>query len=176
MDPSGHLLPLGDSSAGATRSVPSPCWCPSACRSNDAPTIPASDGGSTGNGGPTRNCSPASNGGGIHTSYCSKSSTERGQMTPSGVPTPERGTLLPQVSKAPPGILGVPETPRGRVAERHLESPALRGAAQRSVIVPSLGGGIPVRRFHSPSRNEKADFRPSRCCMQQPRNIDWPLR
>ena len=30
MDPSRHLLPLGDSSAGATRSVPSPHWYPSA--------------------------------------------------------------------------------------------------------------------------------------------------
>ena len=39
------LLPLGHSSAGATRSVPSPHRCPSAPRSHDAPTIPASDGG-----------------------------------------------------------------------------------------------------------------------------------
>ena len=30
MDPSRHLLPLGHSSAGATRSVPSPHWYPSA--------------------------------------------------------------------------------------------------------------------------------------------------
>ena len=50
--------------------------------------------------------------------------------------------LIRQVSKAPPGIQGVPETPLARVAEQH------------------LGGGIPVRRFRSPSRNTKADFRP----------------
>ena len=45
----------------------------------------------------------------------------------------------------------------GRVASREF---ALHGAAQGNVIVPSLGGGIPVRRFRSPSRNMKADFRP----------------
>ena len=39
---------------------------------------------------------------------------------------------------------GVPETPPARVAEQHLESPALHGAAQGNVVVPSLGGGIPV--------------------------------
>ena len=45
----------------------------------------------------------------------------------------------------------------GRGASREF---ALHGAAQGNVVVPSLGGGIPVRRFHSPSRNMKADFRP----------------
>ena len=92
MDPSRYLLPLGDSSAGATRSVPPPRWYPSTCRSNDAPTIPASNGGPASNGspasngGPTSNFNPAIDGGGTH---CSKSSTERGRTTPSGVPTPK---------------------------------------------------------------------------------------
>ena len=45
----------------------------------------------------------------------------------------------------------------GRAASREF---ALHGAAQGNVVVPSLGGGIPVRRFRSPSRNMKADFRP----------------
>ena len=58
VDPSGYLLPLGDSSAGATRSVPPPCWYPSTCRSNDAPTIPASNGGPAGNGSPASNSNP----------------------------------------------------------------------------------------------------------------------
>ena len=54
------------------------------------------------------------------------------------------------MSKAPPGIWGVPATPPARVAEQHLESPALHGAPQGNVVVPSLGGGIPARRFRSP--------------------------
>ena len=56
------------------------------------------------------------------------------------------------MSKALPGIRGVPETPPPRVAEPHLESPSLHGAPPGNVIVPSLGGGIPARRFRSPSR------------------------
>ena len=62
------------------------------------------------------------------------------------------------------------------VAEQHLESPALHRAAQGNVIVPSLGGGIPIRRFRSPSRNTKADFRPFGRCMKRPENTGWPLR
>ena len=42
MDLCRDLLPLGHSSAGATRSVPSPHRYPSASRSHNAPTIPAS--------------------------------------------------------------------------------------------------------------------------------------
>ena len=75
-----------------------------------------------------------------------------------------------------PRIREVPETPPVRVAEQHLENPALHGAAQRNVVVPSLGGGIPIRRFRSPSRNKKADFRPFGRCMKRPENTDWPLR
>ena len=71
-------------------------------------------------------------------------------MTPGRVPTTKKGMPLPQVSKAPPGIQGVLETPPAGVAEQHLESPALHGAAQGNVVVPSLGGGIPIRRFRSP--------------------------
>ena len=67
------LLPLGHSSAGATRSVPLPRRCPSTSRSHDAPTIPASDGG------------------GLYTGYRSGSPTGRGQMTPSRVPTTKKG-------------------------------------------------------------------------------------
>ena len=87
VDLSRHLLPLGHSSAGATRSVPSPRQYPSASRSHDAPTIPASDGsGPASNGG-----SPASNGGSLHTSYHSESPKGRGRMTPSRVPTTKKG-------------------------------------------------------------------------------------
>ena len=67
------LLPLGHSSAGATRSVPSPRPCPSASRSHYAPTIPASDGG------------------GLYTGYRSRSPMGRGQTTPSRVPTTKKG-------------------------------------------------------------------------------------
>ena len=67
------LLPLGDSSAGATRSVPSPCRRPSALGSHDAPTIPASDGG------------------GLGTSYRSGSPTGRGRTTMRRVPTTKGG-------------------------------------------------------------------------------------
>ena len=59
------------------------------------------------------------------------------------------------MSKALPGILGVPETPPVGAAEQHLESPALHGAAQRNVVVPSLGGGIPIRRFRSPLQEQE---------------------
>ena len=71
---------------------------------------------------------------------------------------------------------GVPETPPPGVAEQHRESPALHGAPPGNVVVPSLGGGIPTRRFRSPSRNTKADSRPFGRCMKRPENTDWPLR
>ena len=77
------------------------------------------------------NCSPASDGGGLHTGYCSKSPTGRGRTTPEQSPNHEKGTLLLQVSKAPPGIREVPETPPVGVAERHLESPALHGSCSK---------------------------------------------
>ena len=142
---SGHLLPLGDSSAGATRSVPSPHWYPSACRSNDAPTIPASDSGSTGSGGPTSNCSPASDGGGIHTSYCSKSSTERGQTTPSGVPTTKRDAAAAGVQGATrdTGGAGDSSSRSGRVASRE----------------PRTSRSCSKKRRHSQSR--RRDSRPT---------------
>ena len=73
MDTRRVLLPLGHSSAGATRSVPSPRQCPSASRSHDAPTIPASDGG------------------GLYTGYHSGSPTGRGWTTLSRVPTTKKG-------------------------------------------------------------------------------------
>ena len=88
MDLSRHLLPLGDSSAGATRSVPSPCRYPSAWGSHDTPTIPASDGGHASH---ASNGGHASDGGGLHTSYRSKSPTGRGRTTPSTVPTMKKG-------------------------------------------------------------------------------------
>ena len=72
--------------------------------------------------------------------------------------------------------MGMPETPPAGVAEQHLESPALHGAPQGNVVVPSLGGGIPARRFCSPSRNTKVDFRPFRRCMKRLENTGWPLR
>ena len=67
------LLPLGHSSAGATRSVPLPRRCPSASRSHDAPTIPASDGS------------------GLYIGYRSGSPMGRGRTTPSRVPTTKKG-------------------------------------------------------------------------------------
>ena len=67
-----------------------------------------------------------------------------GADDPKPSPNHEKGMPLLQVSKAPPGIRGVLETPPARVAEQHLESPALHGAAQGNVVVPSLGGGIPI--------------------------------
>ena len=66
-------IPLGHSSAGATRSVPSPHRCPSTSRSHDAPTIPASDDGR------------------LYTGYRSGSPTGRGRTTPSRVPTMKKG-------------------------------------------------------------------------------------
>ena len=68
-----------------------------------------------------------------------------GADDPKPSPNHEKGTPLPQVSKAPPGIRGVPETPPARVAEQHLESPALHGAPPR-------------KRRHSQSR--RRDSRP----------------
>ena len=99
-----------------------------------------------------------------------------GGRRPQAESQPKKGTLLPQVSKAPPGIRGVPETPLAGVAEQHPESPALHGAPQGNFVVPSLGGGIPTRRFRSPSRNTKADFRPFGRCMKRLENTGWPLR
>ena len=96
-------------------------------------------------------------------------------MTLSKVPTMEKDAAAAGVQGAARDT-EVPETPPVGVAERHLESPTLHGVAQRNVVVPSLGGGIPVRWFRSPSRNMKADFRPFGCCMKRPENTDWPLR
>ena len=90
-------------------------------------------------------------------------------------PNHEKGTPLPQVSKVPPRVRGVPETPPG-VAEENLESPALHGAPPGNVVVPSLGGRIPARWFRSPSRTTKADSRPFGCCMKRPEKAGWPLR
>ena len=100
----------------------------------------------------------------------------RGQTTPSRVPTMKKGRRCCRCPRHHPGYRGVPETPPARVAEQHLESPALHGAPQGNVVVPSLGGGIPARRFRSPSRNTKADFRPFGRCMKRPENTGWPLR
>ena len=95
---------------------------------------------------------------------------------PKQSPSHEKGTPLLQVSKAPPGIREVLGTPPAGVAEQRLESPVLHGVAPRNVVIPSLGGGIPGRRFRSPSRIMKADFRPFGRCMKRPENINWPLR
>ena len=71
---------------------------------------------------------------------------------------------------------GVQETPPPGVAEENLEGPALHGAPPGNVVVPSLGGGIPTRRFRSPSRTTKADSRPFGRCMKRPEKTGWPLR
>ena len=99
-----------------------------------------------------------------------------GAHDPKPSPNHEKGTPLPQVSKAPPRTLGVLETPPPGVAEQHLESPALHKAPSRNIVIPSLGGGIPTRRFRSPSRNTKADSRPFGRCMKRPEDTGWPLR
>ena len=151
------LLPLGHSSAGATRSVPSPRRCPSASRSHDAPTIPASDGG------------------GLYTGYHPDPPWGVGGR-PEPSPNHEKGTPLPQVSKAPPGVRGVPETPPPGVAEENLESPTLHGAPPGNTVDPSLGGRIPARQFRSPSRTTKADSRPFGRCMKRSEETGWPLR
>ena len=54
----------------------------------------------------------------------------------------EKGTPLPQVSKAPPGIREVLGTPPTGVAEQRLESPVRPGVARRSVAGPSPGRGF----------------------------------
>ena len=99
-----------------------------------------------------------------------------GADDPEPSPNHEKGMPLPQVSKAPPGVWGVPETPPPRVAEENLEGPTLYGAPPRNVVVPSLGGWIPARWFRSPSRTTKADSRPFGCCMKRPEKTGWPLR
>ena len=99
-----------------------------------------------------------------------------GADDPDQSPSPEKGTPLPQVSKAPPGIREVLGTPPAGVAEQRLESPVRPGVAQRSVASPSPGRGIHGRRLRSPSRIRKADFRPSKRYMRRPANINWPLR
>ena len=157
MDTRRVLLPLGHSSAGATRSVPSPRWCPSTSRSHDAPTIPASDGGS------------------LYTGYRSGSPMGRQQMTPSRVPTMKKGHRYCRCTRHHPEYGGcwrlLPP-----VAEENLESPALHGAPPGNTVDPSLGGRIPARWFHSPSRTMKADSRPFGHCMKRPEETGWPLR
>ena len=86
----------------------------------------------------------------------------------------ERGTPLPQVSKAPPGIREVLGTPPTGVAEQRLESPVRPGVARRSVAGPSPGRGNHGRRLRSPSRIAKADFRPSKRYTRKLVNINWP--
>ena len=99
-----------------------------------------------------------------------------GADDPDQSPSLKKGTPLPQVSKAPPGIREVLGTPPARVAEQRLESPVRPGVAQRSVAGPSPGRGIRGRRLRSPSRIMKADFRPSKRYMRRPVNINWPLK
>ena len=158
MDTRRVLLPLGHSSAGATRSMPLPCRCPSTSRSHDAPTIPASDGG------------------GLYTGYRSGSPMGRGWTIPSRAPTMKKGCHCHRCPRRRLGYGGVPETPPPGVAEENLEGPALHGAPPRNVVVPSLGGGIPARQFRSPSRTTKADSRPFGRCMKRPEKTGWPLR
>ena len=99
-----------------------------------------------------------------------------GTDDPDQSPSLEKGTPLPQVSKAPPGIREVLGTPPAGVAEQRLESPVRPGVTQRSVAGPSPGRGIRGRRLRSPSRIMKADFRPSKRYMRRPVNINWPLK
>ena len=118
------LLPLGHSSAGATRSVPSPRRCPSTSRSHDTPTIPASDGG------------------GLYTGYRSGSPMGRGWTTPSQVPTTKKGCRYRRCPRCRPEYGGA-EDSSPRSGRENLEGPALHGAPPRNVVVPSLGGGFP---------------------------------
>ena len=103
VDTRRDLLPLGHSSAGATRSVPSPRQYPSASRSHDAPTIPASDGG------------------GLYTGYRSRSPMRRGQTTPSRVPTTKKGRRYRRCPRRCPEYRGAgdssPQSGRGESRE-----------------------------------------------------------
>ena len=78
-------MPLGHSSAGATRLMSSPRRCPSASNSHDAPTIPASDGGS------------------LYIGYHSGSPMGRGQTIPSQVPTTKKGRRCRRCPRCRPG-------------------------------------------------------------------------
>ena len=73
---------------------------PPACWTYDVPTIPAR------NGGPTHNCSPASNGSGTHAKYGSKSSTECWWMTPSSISTQKEGHRCRRCPRRRPGYWG----------------------------------------------------------------------
>ena len=54
-------------------------------------------------GGPASNCSPASNGGGLHTGYHPKSPTGRGRTTPSKVPATKKGCRCRRCPRHRPG-------------------------------------------------------------------------
>ena len=96
-------------------------------------------------------------------------------MTPSRVPTTKKGCRYRRCPRCHPEYGGCWRLPP-RAAEENLESPALHGAPPGNTVDPSLGGGIPARRFRSPSRTMKADSRPFGCCMKRPEETSWPLR
>ena len=149
MDTRRVLLPLGHSSAGATRSVSSPCRVPPP----QGPMMPPP--------------------------YLPVTAAASTQATipdpPRGGGRRSQAESQPQKRDAARGM-GVPETPPPGVAEENLEGPALHGAPPGNIVVPSLGGGIPARWFRSPSRTTKADSRPFGCCMKRPKKTGWPLR
>ena len=92
-------------------------------------------------------------------------------------PNNARETPLPRVSKAPPGILGVPETPWVGTAELPPGSPAPQGVNHpRGGGDPCRGEGIPGRLFHFLSKSRMAAFRPSGCCLKGRLSTVWPLK
>ena len=110
--------------------------------------------------------------------------------TQATIPDPPRGGGRRPRAKSQPqkrdattaGVQGATRSTRGAgdsspgVAEENLEDPTLHRAPPRNVVVPSLGGGIPARRFRSPSRTMKVDSRPFGRCMKRPEKTGWPLR
>ena len=180
MDPSGHLLPLGNSPAGGTRSVPRlagtpppegpmtpPPFPPVTAAVSPATATPAAPAAP-----PVPAAPPAT--AVTSTQATAPNPTGRGADDPDQSLSLEKGTPLLQVSKAPPGIREVLGTPSTGVAEQRLESPVRPGVARRSIAGPSPGRGIRGRRLRSPSRIAKADFRPSKRYMRRPVNINWP--
>ena len=69
---------------------------------------------------------------------------QEGADDPEQSPSPEKGTPLPQVSKAPPGIREVLGTPPAGVAEQRLESPVRPELLKEASPVPVQEEGFPA--------------------------------
>ena len=129
--------------------------------------------GSTGS--PASNCSPASDGGDLHTGYRSKTPTGRGQTTPIKVPALKKGCRCAGVQGAARDTGGAGDSSgrSGRATSREPRTARSRSKKRRR---SQSRKGIRGRRLRSPSRIMKADFRPSKRYMRRPANINWPLK